>query len=126
MIQIHIVLIFHKNAIEDFGGSHGVRDWEGLKSALERPFQTFDQQELYNDAVSKAAALLESILLNHPFVDGNKRSAYSIARYFLRKNNMDIFATENEKYDFIIAIASGNMDFDSIIDWLSKHTAIIQ
>jgi death on curing protein len=62
--------------IEEFGGSKGVRDWGGLEAAIARPFATFDQTELYSTPYDKAAAIFESLIINHPFVDGNKRIAY--------------------------------------------------
>jgi death-on-curing protein len=120
--MISLILKIHKNAITHFGGAHGVRDWSSLQSAIERPFQTFDGQELYPDILNKTAALLESILINHPFIDGNKRTAYVIARYFLRKNNLDIIATEQEKYKFIIDIISGDIRYDNIVLWLKTNT----
>jgi death on curing protein len=121
MIPLHKVLWLHKLAIQHFGGSDGVRDWSALKSALERPFQTFDGIDLYHSPLSKGAALLESILVNHPFIDGNKRTAYVMLRYFLRLNHLDITASEDEKYDLIIEVASGKLKYNDIINWLSKH-----
>src|SRR3546814_18300117 len=76
-----------------------------LESSIQRPFHTFDQKELYPDPVDKAAAILESIISNHPFVDGNKRTAYVVARLFLRANNLDIQETQDEKYEFVISAA---------------------
>lgn len=73
--QIHSVLI------TQFGGSHGVRDYGALSSALSRLDMTFDGEELYPGPINKAAALIESILTNHPFVDGNKRTGYVLMRF---------------------------------------------
>ena len=70
MIQIEEVLALHEIMIERFGGSHGVRDQPLLQSALNRPFQTFDGTDLYPTIYEKVAALIESVLVNHPFVDG--------------------------------------------------------
>jgi death-on-curing protein len=72
----------HQILIGEFGGSQGIRDKEALSSALARPFQTFDNKDLYTTPVHKAASLIESILINHPFVDGNKRTGYVLMRYF--------------------------------------------
>ena len=74
MISIKQALVIHKIAIEKFGGSFGVRDLSGLESALARPFQTFGREKLYFTIEEKAAAIGESIIMNHPFVDGNKRT----------------------------------------------------
>jgi death on curing protein len=93
MIKQEDVLKIHKLLIDQFGGSHGVRDESSLNSAINRPFATFDQQELYPEPVDKAAAILESIVTNHPFIDGNKRTGYVLARLLLLKSGLDIKAT---------------------------------
>jgi death-on-curing protein len=78
MIQIEEVEKIHDILIEKFGGAKGIRDRGTLESALGRPFQTFDGEDLYPNPVDKAAAIFESIISNHPFVDGNKRTAYAL------------------------------------------------
>jgi death-on-curing protein len=112
----------HQILISEFGGSEGIRDKEALHSALTRPFQTFDNRDLYPTPIHKAASLIESILINHPFIDGNKRTGYVLMRYFLISNELDINASQQEKYDFVINIASGQSKFDTIVDWLINHT----
>ena len=76
MISREEVLAIHDILLSRFGGRQGVRDQVLLDSAINRPFQTFDGQELYPSPIDKASALFESIITNHPFVDGNKRTAY--------------------------------------------------
>ena len=76
MISIKLVEEIHETLIAQFEGSYGLRDIEALQSALARPFQTFDSRYLYSTVIDKAAALVESLLINHPFIDGNKRTAY--------------------------------------------------
>lgn len=122
MITLKEVEAIHQVLIEKFGGAAGIRDLNGLESALARPFQQFDGNDLYPTILLKSAALVQSILINHPFVDGNKRTGYTLLRYFLLSNHFDIEASQEEKYEFIIAIASGNMDFDTIAAWLDTHT----
>jgi death-on-curing protein len=122
MISIQEALEVHALLIARFGGSAGVRDFGMLESSLSRPFQQFDGKELYPSVLLKAASLIESILINHPFIDGNKRVGYMLLRWFLLKNGMDIHATQEEKYRFIIGIASGEIQFESIFDWLSQYT----
>jgi death-on-curing protein len=73
MISVSEAIYIHDILIERFGGSTGIRDVGLLESALARPFQTFNGVDLYPESIEKAAALIESILNNHPFVDGNKR-----------------------------------------------------
>ena len=89
---------------------------------LARPFQTFDNKELYPTPIDKAASLLESIVSNHPFIDGNKRTAYVLARLFLLQNRMDIKASQQDKYEFVMSIASGKMKFEEIVSWIDKHS----
>ena len=121
MISIKEVEEIHKTLIETFGGSHGVRDLAALDSALARPFQTFDNKELHPTTVDKAASLIESILINHPFIDGNKRTGYVLMRILLINDGIDIKASQQEKYDFVIDIASGKSKLEEIIDWLNIH-----
>jgi death on curing protein len=121
MISIQETVYIHSLLIKTFGGSEGVRDFNALESALNRPFQHFDNVELYPSIIEKAASLLESILNNHPFIDGNKRTGYVLMRLFLKKNGMDIINDENVKYQFIIEVASGIKKFDEIVIWLEDN-----
>ncbi len=116
-----ITLKSHKTLIDTFGGSHGVRDSSGLDSALNRPFQTFDGVSLYKNEIQQAAALVESLVKNHPFFDGNKRIGYFMMRLFLRMNNRDILASQEEKYSLIINISKGILNFEEIKNWLLNH-----
>jgi len=122
MIEIEEALSIHKILIGSFGGADGIRDNSSLSSALQRPFQTFDGEFFNKSVLEKAAALVESILINHPFIDGNKRTGYVLLRLFFLRNQMDISASEEQKYDFIISIASGEIRFEGIVVWLQKNT----
>jgi death-on-curing protein len=115
-LEIHAVLI------ERFGGSSGLRDKELLNSALNRPYQTFDGNDLYPTTQEKAAAILESVVKNHPFSDGNKRTGYVLARLLLMNDKLDIHATEEEKYELVISISTGSMDFEAIKNWIIKYS----
>ena len=121
MIVLQEIKDLHKTLIELFGGSIGIRDLESLKSAISRPFQTFENKDLYPGTIQKAAALIESIVSNHPFIDGNKRTGYVTMRIFLISNGFDIKASQDEKYQFVIAIASGKLKLDKINEWLEEH-----
>jgi death-on-curing protein len=121
MLTIAEVEKIHAVLIEKFGGGKGIRDLGLLESALVRPFNTFEGQELYPEPVDKAAAVLESVVMNHPFVDGNKRTGYVLARLLLMNNGWDIEASQNAKYDFVVAVATGEMRFDEIRSWLKAH-----
>jgi len=118
MIDIQDVIRIHEILIDNFGGSKGIRDRGLLESAISRPFQTFDKVDLYSNPVEKASALIESVLINHPFVDGNKRIGYVLMRLFLMESGFDIIATEEEKYDFVIKIAEGKYHHPEIIEWI--------
>jgi death-on-curing protein len=122
MITIKGVQIIHRILIDRFGGSHGVRDNLALESALARPFQTFDGKELYPSPLEKAASLIESVLVNHPFIDGNKRIGYTLLRLFLIENGIDITESQDNKYEFVINIASGTLKYEGVLSWLRSNT----
>ncbi len=86
--------------IKEYGGSHGIRDERYLESALARPFMGSEDFDYYPTPAHKAAALLESLVHNHPFIDGNKRTGYVVMRSFLNESGLDIEATMQEKFDF--------------------------
>jgi death-on-curing protein len=121
MIDVETAIKIHSILIERFGGSFGIRDKNLLESALARPFQTFDKKDLYKTPIEKSAALIESIITNHPFIDGNKRFGYVIMRLFLMDKGLDIEATEDEKYNFVIAIAKGDYKYPDIYKWIKKY-----
>jgi len=121
MIELEEIEQIHKTLIDFFGGSQGIRDLSALKSALARPFQTFENKDLHPTPIYKAAALIESILINHPFIDGNKRTGYVAMRSFLISKGLDIDATQEEKYEFVINIASGKIRLEEITEWLASH-----
>jgi death-on-curing protein len=121
MISLSEAIEIHDILIERFGGAKGIRDMGLLQSALARPYQTFDGKELYPNTVHKAAALAESLLSNHPFIDGNKRIGYVWLRLLLMQDGMDIAASQSEKYAFVIQVACSELDFEGICAWLDAH-----
>jgi len=122
MISVTEIQQIHDILIDNFGGIKGIRDVSSLESAITRPFQSFESNELYSTVIEKGAAIIESLLINHPFIDGNKRTGYVILRLFLLKNNLDIIASQEEKYQFVINIAAGNTRFIEIVEWLKANT----
>lgn len=114
------VLAIHRLLIEEFGGSLGVRDQGLLEAALSRPMQTFDGNELYPTLEEKAAAILESIVVNHPFIDGNKRVGYVLMRMVLLDTGLDIDASQEEKYQLVIEVAKGKLNFSDITKWINE------
>lgn len=110
-------LILHEKVVERFGGSKGVRDLGMLESALYRP-----QSGYYETLVEMAAALMESLVLNHPFLDGNTRVAFFLTDAFLRLNGFKIKTGPNEGRKFVIdAIVKPEIRFRRIVTWLGKH-----
>ena len=86
---------------------------------------TFDHKDLYQSTPEKAAALIESIISNHPFIDGNKRIGYVLMRYLLLSDNIDLNASQSEKYEFVLDIAHGNSSYNEIRDWIIHNSIII-
>lgn len=121
MISIREVEIVHNILIDKFGGSKGIRDLGLLESALARPFATFDGKDLYTNSIEKASAILESIIINHPFIDGNKRTAYTLMRLLLLENGLDISASQDEKYEFVISASKGEFRFEEIKNWIEYN-----
>ena len=95
-----------------------------LLSAISRPFQTFLGNELYPDPYEKAAALGESLIMNHPFADGNKRTAMLAMLAFLQENNIEIVASSDDLCNFVINMATGENRFQKIVDWLKSNSRL--
>ena len=123
MISKEIILILHEHSIQDFGGSRGIRDEGLMESAIARPYQTFDGQDLYQTVFEKAAAIAESIIINHPFVDGNKRTGYLAMLSILKDNGIQIIVPNDDIYNFVIKISTGDKRFEEIVEWLKTNTA---
>jgi death-on-curing protein len=121
MITVNEAIKRHNRLIEQFGGSMGIRDLGGLEAALARPYMTFDDQDLYPSPIDKAAAILESLIINHPFVDGNKRIAYGLMLFILAQNNLIVNVSQNAHYGFVIAASMGEIRFDEIKAWLESN-----
>jgi death on curing protein len=112
------VLAMHVDLIERYGGSHGVRDQGLLEAALYRP-----QTGYYADLIEEAAALWESLAQNHPFIDGNKRTAFAATYTFLAINGARLTANAQHTYVFVAALYEANQfSFDKLVPWLRGHT----
>jgi death-on-curing protein len=122
MIQLNDILELHEQSIKLYGGSMGIRDEGLLQSAIQRPFQTFGGEDLYPTVYEKAAALGESLIENHPFVDGNKRTGALAMFTFLMEYGIEINASNTNFYNFVIAISTGEMKFEAIVAWLKENT----
>ena len=111
------VMAIHAIMIKKYGGTSGIRDLGALESALFRP-----QTGYYADIIAQAAALMESLAINHPFLDGNKRVAFAVVDVFLRINNCQLVAENNKIYKEMMKMFDHQMfDYDHIEPWLRKH-----
>lgn len=116
-LSLDEVEAIHQRLIEVFGGPAGIRDRGLLDSALHRP-----QSGYYADLVEMAAALFESLLMNHPFVDGNKRVAFFATDVFLRLNGWRIVVDADEAHSYLIGLLErGECNFDALQRWLRTH-----
>jgi death-on-curing protein len=114
------VLAIHADQIERYGGSHGVRDAGLLEAALYRP-----QTGYYADLVEEAAALWESLAQNHPFLDGNKRTAFAVTYTFLAINDAQLTTEAEEAYAFISRLyEAGTFRFDNLEPWLRRNLKV--
>lgn len=116
------ILFLHARLVAETGGLHGVRDLGMLESAVARPKATFGEKDLYPDIFTKAAALLDSLINNHPFVDGNKRTGIAAAALFLRRNGYYLKAEAVELENFTLSVAIEHPDPQIITSWLKEHT----
>lgn len=113
------VLAIHIDQIERYGGAHGLRDAGLLEAALFRP-----QTGYYNDLIEEAAALWESLSQNHPFIDGNKRTAFAATYTFLAINGVRITAEVWPAYEFIIGLYKADgFEFGVLAGWLRANTS---
>jgi death on curing protein len=111
------VLAMHADQIERYGGSHGIGDSGLLEAAIYRP-----QTGYYADLIEEAAALWESLAQNHPFIDGNKRTAFAATYTFLAINGARLTADAEETYAFVAALYESNQfSFNKLVPWLRTH-----
>ena len=111
------VLTIHKQQIDQYGGTDGIRDSGLLESAVFRP-----QTGYYNSVAEESAALMESLANNHPFLDGNKRIAFAAAHTFLLVNGFDLAVDSISAFDFVmLSISSGEFRFAQILKWINDH-----
>jgi len=116
------VLFLHTVAVEAFGGSEGVRDLESLHAAVARPWGSSFGQDHFLTTFDKAAALAESIIRRHPFVDGNKRTAMYAAAYLLSTFGYEVEVEQEELEDFAVSIAEGKFATKGIARWFEEYS----
>lgn len=115
-----VIIKVHDELINKYGGAKGVLNISSLLSSLARPFTgSASGEEYYPAIVDKAAALIHSLIENHPFVDGNKRTAAQVTKIFLRENNYDLDFTNDEIVEFVLDIANHKLELNQIKDWIA-------
>jgi death-on-curing protein len=120
------VLELHQSVLERWGGAGGIRDINALESALAQPRQSFSDADLYPDLPSKAAALCFSLVLNHPFIDGNKRIGHAAMEVFLLVNGYELRAPVDEQERIALDLAAGQLSRDAFLEWVKHHISPAQ
>jgi death-on-curing protein len=120
-LSLEEILRLHFQVIDDFGGGHGIRDEGRLKSAVEASRQVVFDNELYPSITEKAAVYLRNIIGDHPFTDGNKRTALTVCGVFLMRNGHSIQAPNDELELFVIKVAINHLNIEDISTWLIEH-----
>lgn len=121
-VDIEEVYLLHEKIVLRAKTKAIVRDFALLHSAVERPKATYGGQDLYPTLFSKAAALLQSLCMNHPFTDGNKRTAWLSTKRFLHINGYHLRARRLEAADFMVAVDNQKLELLAIALWLKKHS----
>jgi len=122
-LTLEEILQLHFRVIEDFGGSHGVRDERRLMLAVAAPQQELVGREQYPSLHMRAAVYLRNIIGDHPFSDSNKRTALTVCGVFLARNDAPIIAKLKELEEFTVQIATDHLDIETIAKWLESHSA---
>ena len=121
-LSVEQLLRVHQLQIKAFGGSAGLRDRGGLESAVARPQMTFGGEDLYPDLASKAAALMHSLVMNHPFVDGNKRVGAMAMELLLSANGHGLEASDDEVVEVALAVARGELSAEALAIWIRQRS----
>lgn len=120
-LSLKEILTLHETAIDAHGGSHGVRDHGLLDSAIAMPRQAMQGEYIHEFPFGMAAAYLFHVCANHPFADGNKRTALAASVVFLRLNGWLLRVDEDRAADAVLAVASGSMNKDQVSDWIKRY-----
>ncbi|HIV64393.1 MAG TPA: type II toxin-antitoxin system death-on-curing family toxin [Firmicutes bacterium] len=115
------VLLLHQLIIQETGGDINVRDLNLLDSALESAFSTFDGKDLFPTKEEKAAKIGYGLIANHAFMDGNKRIGMYVMLTFLEVNGITLSMSDQDIYEAGIAVASGTMDYNGLLQWVIEH-----
>ena len=115
------ILMLHSALVAQSGGLDGIRDEGLLDSALNVPFQTFAEQDLYPTILEKAVRLGYGLICNHPFLDGNKRIGTHVMLVFLEINQLSLSYDDEELISTILQTASGMLDYNGLLNWVNEH-----
>ena len=124
-IRADVALAIHRRQLSEHGGAEGVRDTGLLTSALARPRNLAAYGEVGPDFATLASAYAFGIARNHPFADGNKRTAYVVCRTFLILNGSDISASREDKYSTFLQLAKGDLSDEDLTAWIRRHIAAL-
>ncbi len=115
--------MLHSQLVMETGGCDGIRDEALLESALHAPFQGFGNTEIYPSILQKASRLCYGLVMNHPFIDGNKRIGAHVMLVFLELNGIELTYTQEELADTILMLAGGKLSFEELYSWVIEHQA---
>lgn len=121
-LTLEQVIIIHDDQIQRYGGSHGIASLPLLESAIMRPQSSFDGKDLYSSLFNKAAAMMHSIIMNHAFVDGNKRTGTVSVIIFLELNGYRLKVEQKDLVNAALKVRHKKWDFDELSSWLKKHS----
>lgn len=115
------VLEIHRRILAQSGGAPGVRDIGAVESAVAQPTMTFGGKDLYPTIAGKASAICFSLVMNHPFVDGNKRVGHAAMETFLVLNGYELCADVDDAERTILQLAAGQLTRDALVDWVTTR-----
>jgi len=120
-IRDDVVVAIHRRQLAEHGGAEGIRDQGLLASALARPKNLLAYADADPDLAELAAAYAFGLVRNHPYLDGNKRTAYVVCRTFLKLNGKDLLGAQEEKYAAFLRLAEGLLSEAELADWIREH-----
>jgi death on curing protein len=120
-LSLSQVLRLHRRIITQSGGSKGIMDLGMLESAVRQPRMVFGGEELYSTLAAKASILGFSIIQNHPFIDGNKRTGHAAVEVFLFLNGYELIASVDVSESIVLQVASGKLSRQDFTTWIERH-----
>ncbi len=121
-LSLEQILFIHEKGIARYGGTQGIRDRELLELAVVRPQMSAFGKDAYPTLYLKSAALLHSLVQNHPFLDGNKRTGFGSMHLMLLRNGFDLSSSSAAEVQMCLDVAKGILKVDQIADWIKKYT----